>query len=272
MTEKHGSPTPTDGNGKRGWGQWSEHPVAVFTGLAIAALAVVLPAMTSWCSRPPVPTSSPAPTATASTAPPIVSSPGATATVSPGAPTASKVVAVLPFDVAQAVNVSARRALSDADRRSLAEHYSDVARQLLEERVVGLPGIRVVERSRLDAVIRELQLQDTLLIDAGTAAQAGRMLGARYILLGSFLDIVVAEGSGNERGTSFETTRVTSTIRVRLIETERAEVVRSWSARGSHTELRRFTPEVLMDWAVPVLSDVLEVIQRDGSFARELSA
>lgn len=183
---------------------------------------------------------------------------------------ASKVVAVLPFDIAQAVNISARQTLSAADKRNLAEHYSDIARQLLEDRVVGLRGVRVVERSRLDAVLAELNLGKTGLIRTDAAAKVGRALGARYILLGSFLDIVVSEGNGDVGGSRVETTRVTSTMRVRLVETERAEVVASWSASGDHTELRSFTREVLLDWGVPVITDALDQLQADGSFEREL--
>lgn len=187
------------------------------------------------------------------------------------AATESKAVAVLPFDVAQAVNISGRQTLSAADKKALAEHYSEIARQLLEDRVVGQPGVRVVERSRLDAMIAELKLGRTGLIRPDTAAQVGRMLGARYSLLGSFLDIVVSEGKGEIGGDRIETTRVTATIRVRLVETERAEVVGSWSARGDHTEMQSFSREVLLDWGVPVITDALDQLDGDRSFTRELS-
>src|ERR1044072_224878 len=183
----------------------------------------------------------------------------------------AKAVAVLPFEVAQAVNISARQTLSATDKRDLAAHYFDVARQPPEHRVVGMRGIRVVERSRLDAVLAELNLSKTGLIRADTAAQVGRALGARYILLGSFLDIVLSEGHGDIGGSPIQTTRVTSTVRVRLVETERAEVVGSWSASGDHTELQGFTREVLLDWAVPVITDALDRMQGDGSFERELT-
>ena len=51
----------------------------------------------------------------------------------------------------------------------------------------GATDLRVVERARLDWLLRELDLQhDANLIDPATAVQAGKLLGASTVLLGDF--------------------------------------------------------------------------------------
>lgn len=47
------------------------------------------------------------------------------------------------------------------------------------------PAITVVERSRLEEVIAELDLQQTGKIDPATAAQVGKLVGAQYLVMGS---------------------------------------------------------------------------------------
>ena len=48
-------------------------------------------------------------------------------------------------------------------------------------------NLRIVERARLNEIINELQL-DTL-VDARTAARVGKLVGARYMVLGTFVDL-----------------------------------------------------------------------------------
>ena len=47
----------------------------------------------------------------------------------------------------------------------------------------------IVERDRLEEILKELKLGQSKKVDATTAAKAGKLLGARYIVLGSFFDI-----------------------------------------------------------------------------------
>jgi len=51
------------------------------------------------------------------------------------------------------------------------------------------PAIRIVERSALKQLIEEQNLATSGRVDAGTAAQVGRLVGARYVVLGSFADL-----------------------------------------------------------------------------------
>src|SRR5215475_12839350 len=60
--------------------------------------------------------------------------------------------------------------------------------QMLISDLLGTPAIRVVERDRLQEVIAELKLQATNKIDQNTAVKAGKLLGARYLVLGGYFD------------------------------------------------------------------------------------
>ncbi len=51
--------------------------------------------------------------------------------------------------------------------------------------LVAWDGVTVVERSRLDAVLGELKLQQTKAFDPGTAVKVGKLIGAQYAITGS---------------------------------------------------------------------------------------
>src|ERR671910_2786455 len=52
----------------------------------------------------------------------------------------------------------------------------------------GHPGADVVQRARLDEVMRKLDLGPAQRVDAASAAQIGKGTGARYTITGSFAD------------------------------------------------------------------------------------
>jgi TolB-like protein len=62
--------------------------------------------------------------------------------------------------------------------------------QMLITDLVATPAIRVVERDRLQEVIGELKLQATSKIDAASAVKAGKLLGARYLVVGGYFDVM----------------------------------------------------------------------------------
>lgn len=52
------------------------------------------------------------------------------------------------------------------------------------------PELRVVERGRINELVREQGLVDEGRVDPSTAARIGQMVGARYMVIGSFFEIV----------------------------------------------------------------------------------
>jgi len=62
--------------------------------------------------------------------------------------------------------------------------------QMLISDLVATPAIRVVERDRLQEILGELKLQATSKIDAASAVKAGKLLGARYLVVGGYFDVL----------------------------------------------------------------------------------
>jgi TolB-like protein len=61
--------------------------------------------------------------------------------------------------------------------------------QMLVSDLAGVPEIDIVERVRLQDAIEELELNRTNKIDQGSANRIGKLLGARYLVLGGYFDI-----------------------------------------------------------------------------------
>jgi curli biogenesis system outer membrane secretion channel CsgG len=100
---------------------------------------------------------------------------GGTANVATGRPVT---VAVLYFDY------DGKVADLEVLRKGLA--------QMLISDLAGQEGCQVVERDRLEAVLAEQKLGQSGKLDKGTAAKVGKLLGARYIVVGGYFDLMGA--------------------------------------------------------------------------------
>lgn len=56
--------------------------------------------------------------------------------------------------------------------------------------LAGQEAFNVVERERLEDVLGELKLQSSAKIDQASAVKAGKLLGARYLVLGGYFDVL----------------------------------------------------------------------------------
>jgi TolB-like protein len=56
--------------------------------------------------------------------------------------------------------------------------------------LAGQEAFSVVERERLEDVLSELKLQTSTRIDQASAVKAGKLLGARYLVLGGYFDVL----------------------------------------------------------------------------------
>ena len=92
--------------------------------------------------------------------------------------------------------------------------------QMLIGDMSGNPGIRLVERGRLQELLQEQDLGAAGRVDANTAAQIGRLIGARYMIMGSFVDWY-----GDFR------------LDARVVDVETSEIIKTDRARGSREEL-----------------------------------
>lgn len=92
--------------------------------------------------------------------------------------------------------------------------------QMLTTEFAANNGLRVVERSQIRALMAEQDLGAAGRVDAQTAAQIGRLVGARYVVLGSFIDFY-----GDFR------------LDLRVVNVETSEIVRVERLRKPREEL-----------------------------------
>lgn len=114
-------------------------------------------------------------------------------------------VAVLYFDYAGAQD-------------DLGELQKGLAQMLISDLSV-CAGLRLVERERLEAVLAELRLTQTAKLAPATIGRLGSLLGARYLILGSYAAI-----------------RSTLRIDARIIEVETGRIVSSLFSAGPPDE------------------------------------
>jgi TolB-like protein len=82
------------------------------------------------------------------------------------------------------------------------------------------PYLKPVERQELEKALKEMELASSEAVDAKTAQQIGKLLGAKYLLLGSLTKL-----------------SATAKISYRLVRTETGEIVQADSVRGKFDDL-----------------------------------
>lgn len=88
-------------------------------------------------------------------------------------------VAVLPFE--NGGSYGKDKEDFDALRRGIAAMLmSELARN---------PAVRLVDRERIQDVLQEQNLASAERVDAATAAKIGKLVGARYLIAGTFIDL-----------------------------------------------------------------------------------
>ena len=92
--------------------------------------------------------------------------------------------------------------------------------QMLIGDLAGNSGLRLVERGRIQQLLDEQDLGAGGRVDANTAAQIGRLIGARYMIFGSFIDFY-----GDFR------------LDARIVDGETGEVIKTDRARGPREDL-----------------------------------
>ena len=83
-------------------------------------------------------------------------------------------------------------AISYFDNTSGIEEYNPLSKGLADMLITDLSKIKslkIVEREKLESLLKEIDLGDGKFIDPNTAQKLGKGLGAEYILTGSFLSV-----------------------------------------------------------------------------------
>ena len=90
----------------------------------------------------------------------------------------------------------------------------------------------VIEREKLDMVLKEQGLGTSGALDQQTAAQVGKVLGIKYIITGGIDKFAINTTKGGFGGVGGSYTKAEATINLRLIDTTTAERVVAVSADG----------------------------------------
>jgi TolB-like protein len=91
--------------------------------------------------------------------------------------------------------------------------------QMLISDVPSLANVNVVERTRLNAILAEHKLGRSGKVDTSSAAKLGKLLGARFLILGNFFDM----------GPSMR-------IDARVVEVETGKIVRAVGVNGASAD------------------------------------
>jgi curli biogenesis system outer membrane secretion channel CsgG len=92
--------------------------------------------------------------------------------------------------------------------------------QMLTTELAQNPALRVVDRSNIKNLMTEQDLGASGRVDAGTAARLGKLVGARYMVMGGFTDLY-----GNMR------------LDISVVSTETSEIVRAEKVTFKRDEL-----------------------------------
>ena len=110
-------------------------------------------------------------------------------------------IAVLPFD----------NGGSFGQNKENLEALGIGFQQMLTTELAQNPAFRVVDRSQIKSLLAEQDLGATGRADANTAAKIGKIVGARYVVLGGFVDLN-GDMRLDARIVSVETTEILKTV------------------------------------------------------------
>lgn len=143
------------------------------------------------------------------------------------APSGLPTVAVIPFGVKAAVSPD----ITMEDATIVSDYVYDA--------LVNSGKFDVVERERLGEVLNEQALGHSGPVDERTAAEFGRMIGAKYIICGSITGLSTRKTAGEVVGLGVSKSKVFAHVAARCIEVETGRV---WLAgrgdgRATNTQL-----------------------------------
>ncbi len=104
----------------------------------------------------------------------------------------------------------------------------------------GLTAVRIVERERLQEILDELKLGTSAKIDPATAAKVGKLLGARYMVMGGYFDLL-----GSLR------------VDARVVEVETGRIIRSVGAIGKGDDFLELERKIAVELEKILTSDAI---------------
>jgi TolB-like protein len=115
--------------------------------------------------------------------------------------------------------------------------------QMIITDLSGLTAVRIVERDRLQEIMDELKLGTSAKIDPATAAKVGKLLGARYMVMGGYFDLL-----GSLR------------VDARVVEVETGRIVRSVGSIGKGDDFLELERKVSVELEKILTSDAISAL------------
>ncbi len=122
----------------------------------------------------------------------------------------------------------------NADKGDFADFGVGLQQMLLTE-LSQSSNLRIIERGRLNELMKEQDLAAQGRVQADGAARIGKLVGARYVILGSFTDVY-----GQFR------------MDTRVVDVETGEILKTESVQGQEQKIYG----MLVDMASKIISDV----------------
>ena len=153
----------------------------------------------------------------------------------------------------------------------MVDRYSEAPRGMLEDLLAQQPGLVVVERQRVDALLQEQQFSG--FTNQGDAVALSKVAGARYLATGTVQDIATRETTFDGYGISTKRIQVTAQVRVRLVDIETGQIVASTNAQGQEAySTDRFGGLSDGDVAYRVIANAIGKIGENKAFFEQVRA
>jgi TolB-like protein len=116
---------------------------------------------------------------------------------------------------------------SIADREDMDGLSKGLSAMLVTD-LMGTPGLRIVERERIQFLLDELKLQKSEYFDQSAAVKVGKLIGAHNLVMGSFSKVDKSK----------------IRIDARLVKTETGEIIKSEKIEGKSSQLAKLQNEL----------------------------
>ena len=182
-----------------------------------------------------------------------------------------------------------RIAVLDFDHSSVASNWSwwwrSSARgvsDMLVNKLVETNKFRVIERSKLDAILAEQNLGASGRVDTSTAAKIGNILGVDTVVIGSVTEFNIERGGGGVRVGGLRVggkkAKANVQLNVRLVNTSTAEILMTAQGNGkskntggsislSRVDVRgssRKDAKLLTNATAKAIDEIVEKIEKDS--------
>ncbi len=153
------------------------------------------------------------------------------------------------------------------DPKLHAEFSTNLLTDKLTSALAQTRKFRIVERQRVDNLLKEFKLSDQGFADKKFAVKAGEMVGADYILTGSISSMTASAKTEKVPYTSESVTTMTGRVAadMRIVDSRTGEIVAAWradatSSKSGPVDREGFLDALQQDLAQKLVERVLEAV------------